>query len=631
VTAPDTPDTPDRPDPDADSRPLTPAVVQRRASRPEASVWVGASAGTGKTKVLTDRVLRLMLAGTAPDKILCLTFTKAAAAEMANRINEDVLAKWVSATDDALTDALEELTGTYPDRETRDAARRLFARVLDAPGGMKIQTIHAFCQSLLRRFPVEADVPPHFALLEERTAAELMAEARDGLLATPPADLRDALDRVTAEVEETRFEALMGTLAAERGRLRALVDTAGGVEAVRAELHAMHDVADVANEAEVLAKACAEDAFDRDALRRAAEALAGGSKEDTKRAATLLPWLQAADVTGRSEIWPRYQSHFLTTDKKTGKTNIKKSLVTKGTAKANPGVQETLEREADRVLAVADRLKAVATAEATAALVAVGHALIARYDAAKAARSLMDYDDLILKTRDLLSRPGIAPWVLFKLDGGLDHVLIDEAQDTNPDQWAVVDALTEEFFAGEGAHEGPRTVFAVGDRKQSIFSFQRADPDAFEAQRAEFAGRVTAGGQTWDTVDLDISFRSTEPVLALVDAVFAQEAAQPGVVGPGEPPVHHASHRRGQPGLVELWPPIGPEDGEDAPETWTAPTAQRTRRDPAHRLAEEIATTIKGWLDGGEWLPSKDKPVSAGTSWCWYARARPSSPCWSPR
>jgi len=586
-------------------RPPDPGVVQRRASHPATSVWVGASAGTGKTKVLTDRVLRLMLAGTAPDKILCLTFTKAAAAEMANRINTTLVA-WATAADEDLERALATLTGDRPDRAARDAARRLFARVLDAPGGMKIQTIHAFCQSLLRRFPVEADLPPHFALLEERTAAELMAEARDGLFADPGA-ARPTLARITAEVEETRFEEVMGALAAERGRLRRLIEAEGGVAAVDRALRVRHGVADVADDAAVLAEACAERAFDRDGLRRAAGALAAGTQTDREKAAAIAGWLARGDAAARAEGWDDYGRAFLTKD---GVPYAKPCNA--GVAKADPDVPDVLAGEAARLVRTEERRRAVATADATAALVTVGHALIARYEALKAGRALMDYDDLILRTVELLSREGVAPWVLFKLDGGLDHVLIDEAQDTNPDQWRVVDALTEEFFAGEGAHDGPRTVFAVGDRKQSIFSFQRADPTAFERQRRGFAERVTSGGQRWDEVALDISFRSTAPVLSLVDAVFARDPARPGVAGPDDPPVAHRPHRRGQAGLVELWPPVGPEDDGPAPEAWTPPVDQRAPRDPARRLAETIAATVRGWLDAGERLAARDRPVTAG-------------------
>lgn len=157
-------------------------ALQRRAADPEASVWVNASAGTGKTKVLTDRVLTLMLHGTPPERLLCLTFTKAAAAEMRNRLAK-VLQAWATCSEQELEDRLFDLLGRRPDHAEFLRARQLLARVIDSPGGMKIQTIHSFCQSLLARFPLEAGIAPNFHLIEEQGAAERLAAARDAVLA----------------------------------------------------------------------------------------------------------------------------------------------------------------------------------------------------------------------------------------------------------------------------------------------------------------------------------------------------------------------------------------------------------------------------------------------------------------
>ncbi len=244
---------------------------------------------------------------------------------------------------------------------------------------------------------------------------------------------------------------------------------------------------------------------------------------------------------------------------------------------------------------------------ASAALVHFGAALIDAYDKAKLARAALDYDDLILATRDLLRRPGIAPWVLFKLDGGLDHILIDEAQDTNPEQWEVIEALAEEFFTGAGAREVERTVFAVGDAKQSIFSFQRADPVAFVRMRDHFERRAKAAAKGWDTVPLTLSFRSTGAILDAVDAVFAQARAHAGVALDGAP-ISHDSHRRGEAGLVELWPPVAAPAAE-TPEPWAVPIAQADAGTPRQTLARIIARTIAGWVSRGETLESKGRPI----------------------
>jgi ATP-dependent helicase/nuclease subunit A len=584
---------------DADAR-------QRRAADPTASVWVAASAGTGKTKVLTDRVLTLLLAGTAPQKILCLTFTKAAAAEMANRIARR-LGQWATAADAALASDLAKLLGGPPEAETLTGARRLFARVLDTPGGMHIETIHAFCQSLLRRFPLEAGLAPHFQVMDERDAGELLEAARDEVLAAArdggDVRLAAALAAVTARIHETAFPELLGELASERGRLKRLIERHGGVEGVVGALRAGLGLEPGDTSATLLAKACDEAGFDAAGCRRAVEALLSGSKTDQERGRLMADWL--ADPSVRAEGFQRYRTTLLTAD-----GTIRKTLCTKAVRDGCPGIEDVLLAEAERLLRVADRLRSAHVADATGQLLTLGAALLAAYQRGKTQRAVMDYDDLILAARDLLVRPGVAPWVLYKLDGGIDHVLIDEAQDTNPDQWAVVAALTEEFFSGRGAREVVRTVFAVGDAKQSIYSFQRADPRAFEEMRRRFAEHVPAIGQRWAEVALQMSFRSTAAVLEAVDAVFAGDGPGcDGVAGEAED-IRHIAWRRGHAGRVELWPPVEPRAVDEAP-PWKPPIERIRGDSPSARLARLVARRIAAMV-GRETLESRGRPVRAG-------------------
>ncbi len=580
-----------------------PGKRQQQAADVAASVWVAASAGTGKTKVLTDRVLALMLAGSEPTRILCLTFTKAAAAEMANRLNER-LSGWTTLGDGALAEELRALTGAMPDEAALTRARRLFARVLDAPGGMRIETIHAFCQSLLRRFPIEAGVAPHFEVMDERSAAEALAEARETVLAAARADtegLGAALAEVTRHVTEQGFDALMSALALERARLvRALEE---GGDAFAAALASALGVPTSASEHGIIAAACAAPGIDEAALRAAAALMLQSGKRDQEAGRRIDDWL--ASPTLRAEIFDDYLLAFFTQE-----GGRRAELMTKKLAAKAPALAEALAIEAERLTAVKAARGAAALAAATAALAKLGGAVLAAYERHKEARALLDYDDLVLKSRDLLLRPGVAPWVLFKLDGGLDHILIDEAQDTNPDQWQVVQTLADEFFAGEGARIERRTVFAVGDAKQSIYSFQRADPAAFLRMREHFAARVAAAEQPWRVVDLDISFRSTDAVLTAVDAVFAHAEAQAGVALDGER-IHHTPFRAGHAGLVELWPPVEPDAAAEA-QPWELPLEQRRLRAPETRLAQAIAGTVRRWLERGERLPARDRLVRPG-------------------
>ncbi|MGE4219405.1 MAG: double-strand break repair helicase AddA [Alphaproteobacteria bacterium] len=585
-----------QPDPDS---------LQRRAADPGASVWVGASAGSGKTKVLTDRVLTLMLEGTPPQRILCLTFTKAAAAEMANRINKR-LAEWATDDDAALADALVRLTGRRPEPERMARARRLFAQVLDAPGGMNIQTIHGFCESLLARFPLEAGIPPHFEVLDERSAAELMQVARDTVLAAAETDatLAAALASITRHAQEDGFASLMVRLSAERGRLARAVERHGGVEgAVSAVLRRLGVEPDETEDTPILA-ACDDLAFDALGLRRIAMALLDGKgKTDPVRGEKMARWL-AGSPADRRAGFEDYAGVFLTQ-----KLEIRSTLLPKAIREDDPGLADVMAVEAARLEAAYARCRIIVTAAASTGLLRLGAALLGIYEAAKRARALLDYDDLIYAAKRLLEAPGVAPWVLFKLDGGLDHILIDEAQDTNPEQWDIVRALAEEFFTGEGARDTTRTVFAVGDRKQSIFSFQRADPEAFQRMQAHFESRVGAAGQEWRNVELDISFRSADAVLRAVDATFAAGPARDGVIDAGAA-LRHIAFRQGQAGRVELWPLVGPRMNAD-PEPWAPPLERVPGDSPANRLAAVIAARIKAWI-GHEMLPARGRPIRAG-------------------
>ena len=580
---------------------------QQRASDPAASVWVEASAGTGKTRILTDRVLRLLLDGSEPTRILCLTFTNAAAAEMANRVNER-LSNWTVLDGAKLTKDIGGLIGGKPSDAVITRARGLFASVLDAPGGLRIQTIHAFCQSLLARFPIEAAVSPHFSVMEERSAVELFNAAQEKVFATLARDDQKetiaALAAVSERVRENTFAEIMAELSLERGRLQSAFDAAGGliglIEVVRALLHL--DVDDTGTA--LLSAACDEAGFDAAGLRDAAAGLQFGGEKDAPRGAIIAEWLARPDERPvRFDIYLR--AYF--TGK--GRGDRFATLIHSKASQVAPDAERVLSAEAARLSAIREKIRAVRLFDATAALIRLGAALIDEYDVAKRRGAKLDYDDLIFKAKALLQRGGAASWVLFKLDGGLDHILIDEAQDTNPDQWAVIAALAEEFFAGDGAREKARTIFAVGDPKQSIYSFQRADPKAFARWQDFFEGRVRASKQTWYPVPLARSYRSAPVILDCVDRVFAQPGAAEGLRF-GSASIRHVASRRGQAGLVELWTVEAPIERDD--ETWSPPVERVAYHSPRVELAHKIARQITWWLERGERLQSRDRPITAG-------------------
>jgi len=583
---------------------------QQKAAHPDNSVWVSASAGTGKTTVLTDRVLNLMLQGTPPTRLLCLTFTKAAAAEMMGRVVKR-LSRWATQSDDDLDRDLHDLTGRRPEAHERVRARQLFAAVLDAPGGLKIQTIHAFCQSLLARFPLESGIAPHFTVIDDVTAEELRREAREAVLARTretdlgglvAPELAEALRVATDHVQEQEFAELLAGLISERGRVRRMIVLHGGVERLITAIAARLGVTpDRQLEAVRTALIALEPAHEAD-LRRAAQSLAKGSPTDQQHGAAIARFLDERGT--RHDAYPDYRSVFFTKD-----GEVRKSLASKGCAAAAPEVPEILAAEAERLSGLEEKIRSATILEATAALLRLGDTLLDAYETVKRRRVALDYDDLILKTRDLLRSDGGCSWVLYKLDGGLDHILIDEAQDTNPEQWEVIEALAEEFFAGEGVTTRPRTIFAVGDAKQSIFSFQRADPTAFEAMRAHFERRVNQADQEWLEVELDISFRSSAAVLQAVDAVFARPAARDGVVTAAA--LKHAPSRIGHAGLVELWP-LAPLPASTPLGAWQPPLARESTQAPLVRAARLVAAHIHALCRSGELLESRGRPITEG-------------------
>ncbi|HKK31578.1 MAG TPA: UvrD-helicase domain-containing protein, partial [Alphaproteobacteria bacterium] len=448
-----------------------PNLSQRIAANPAVSAWVDASAGSGKTKVLTDRVLALLLQSARPHAILCLTFTKAAAGEMANRI-AGRLSSWARMDEPALAEDLASLGGRTPDGETLDRARRLFARVQEAPGGVRIDTMHAFCQGVLQRFPVEAKVPPHFAVLDERDQRTLLAQARDGLVLEiarhPDTPLAQAWERVLARLSESTFAKLMGELVKNRPLL---------LKAQASDIaHALEVPAEATTET-LVRSACEDAAFDGPGLRSLIQPMLEGSATVQKIAGSLSTWLE--NTAGHRDFKALCAALL-------NKDGTPTKLERFNPFKSNFALHELIQTEQARLVDVWDELSRAEALADTEALLTVAKQLLTRYEQAKRIRSQLDYDDLIEGAARLLVDPGAA-WVHYKLDEGIDHVLVDEAQDTSPPQWQVIAGLIEEFFAGESVNERHRTFFAVGDPKQSIYSFQGADPHEFRKRRQEFS------------------------------------------------------------------------------------------------------------------------------------------------
>ena len=569
------------------------ARQQSLASDPMVSAFVSASAGSGKTKLLIDRLLRLMLPGpdrlaTPPGRILCLTFTKAGAAEMAIRLRR-TLGAWVNHADAELDVELHKLE-LEPGPGLRDAARALFARVLDSGagmggGGIRIGTIHAFCESLLRRFPLEARISPHFRMLEETDGAAALETAREGPLGR--AEHAGAVALLAARLQARAHGALTK-------RLQGLADRLSHAHSLPADAlrDTLRDALQLAaDDFDTLGREAAE-GMDRAALRTAFAAMAerGTAKMgDTAQAGLALLDRHDADA------WAKW---FLTGDGKPRQVPASNTKL----AKERPDIGETFRREAERLVAIEGRRRAVLVVEATAALLTLSGPALAAYAEGKQREAMLDFDDLIGATERLLADPGTA-WVLFKLDGGLDHLLLDEVQDTSASQWKIAGALTEEFFVGASSNPNPRTVFAVGDAKQSIYAFQGADPAGFHHWREVFRERVTQAGGTFREPELNVSFRSAPAILRCVDAVFAAGAARDGVVAEAAT-LHHRSAHPELRGRVELWPLACPDAAAPAAATspWDIVTSTGGRTGD-ERLAAALAGHLAELVARGDVAP----------------------------
>src|SRR5262245_21742556 len=572
---------------------------QSLASDPTASAWVSANAGTGKTHVLTNRVLRLLLAGTPAERILALTYTKAAAAEMAKRVFHR-LAEWTTAADAELDAKLSPLLDRGPTGEDRRLARQLLARTIETPGGLKVETIHAFCERLLKRFPLEAGVAPNFTILDDQQRQGLITQAVDEMLAAATADkagpLWLALRGAIAYAVDGNFERLLAEAFGFGDGAEAALDAAG-LAAREVHLRARLGVRPEATQDELTQALAA--VLSEAEMRDLVAALRLGGKTDQDRAEDLERALGATSTGGRVAA---LETCFLTQ----GKTPRARLATREG---ARPDLAAQLSAAQARFVALHCEQMALTVAEATLALGRLSSDTLGRYRAAKARLAVLDFDDLIAKAADLLRSSAAVEWVLFKLDGGLDHILVDEAQDTSPVQWQVVRALAAEFFAGAGAREQARTLFAVGDEKQSIYGFQGAAPTMFAQAGAAFAAAARGADRSWRQIPLTLSFRTVEPLLGAVDQIFAAPTRTPGVSAPDKP-VAHVAHRFGHAGVLEIWP-LEKAAPAEATSAW-APLAEASATHPVTRLAARIADSIKGWLASGERLASEDRPVRAG-------------------
>jgi len=583
-------------------------IEQALAADPAAHASLSASAGTGKTQVLTARVLRLMLHGASPESILCLTFTKAAAAEMANRVGER-LAAWVRLPDKKLRKELFALREPN-DPVTMRRARQLFAKVLDCPGGLRIQTIHSFAQALLAAFPAEAGIAPGLEPIEGRAEQELARTTLATLLSDSEAK---GQQRLVSDVQQLSLR--LGEVDAVRYLMRCghsaeAIAGLGAADEIEPKLREMMGLPEGSVE-EFLSDLCSDERFDCELLRAIARVnRQWGASTGEGHADVIDEWLELPGAERAASLNRLAKVVF--------KTDGERRKATAGQLKIEPEYDRHADAMAEAVAELVRIQNGARLAAEMAAGLRAGQAFAAAYSRAKRAAGVADFTDLIDWTRDLLAKPGMGEWVRYKLDRRTDHILVDESQDTNAAQWEIVQALAEEFFAGAGAgavENRHRTIFMVGDFKQAIFRFQGTDPEEFKRARGWVRERsdTLRAAQDEETdialpeyreLSIDASFRSSQAVLDAVDATI-EEIGYPNMGLPEQPNRHRAFFAR--PGSVELWKPFNAEieDDEDAGEEgWLG--------EDARIYAGELAKQVRQWIDEGSILPSTGQRIAPG-------------------
>jgi ATP-dependent helicase/nuclease subunit A len=572
---------------------------QREAVNPLESVWLSASAGTGKTQVLSARVLRLLLQERVnPDEILCLTFTKAGAAEMAVRINQ-VLARWVRLPETVLAKELGFI-GAKGDPKTIAKARTLFASVLDCPGGgLRIDTIHAFAQWLLANFPSEAGIAPGSRAMEDRERDLLSREVLGELLAD--AEARGDTELLGAAAEFSRRKGpdeVRSWVMRCAGEMGLWTDKGSLTPPFRPRIFQLIGAPSDADQDWVDA-ALSPAEFPDDTLAAMLPTFqAWKTKGGEKASLAISTWLSAAP-SDRPSLLDELAKSFLKVD---GEPQALKKP-----REMDPNLTGYVEEVAAAIAEARERAVMLDLGQFLSAALTLGRAFALRFDDAKTREGLLDFDDLIRLAARLLKSSTSSDWIRFKLDREFDHILVDEAQDTNQPQWDIFDALIDDFFSGEGASTGKlRTVFTVGDYKQAIFGFQGTSPENFEAAKqrvkaamgtlVENAAKARRNSQLKELRELDLgqSFRTSASVLSFVDGVIDGLGYE--ALGLKQPSEKHSGEDRA--GLVTLWNPVRDEtdssdeaerEGSDA-ENWLA----RHDRKMADKIAEQVWRWTKG-------------------------------------
>ncbi len=479
--------------------------TQNMASNPSENIWVQANAGTGKTTVLVRRLLRILFRNgefnndIAPG-ILCLTYTNAAAGEMRNRILEQ-LRQWATADDAELTELLDGISENQPaTKKDLMYARRVFYMYIDNPDVLKIKTIHSFCEEILHRFPLEAGISPSWSLISGASQTVLLQDAFDTMIRKSFHKMSDtqntlnAFNRIVDIKSEYFLDELRDLLLS---RYRSFFQVKDIYKYREYFIETTQKILNINNEQKA--------DFKPDYLQKIvdfAEDIQKDSKKPTQYIQNIIDLTK--QYIDNTINFDKYKSAYLTKDNTIIKNVLKNDFFVE---------------EATRVHNTQQNLLNTTIFKDTVALFDLALDFANTYRQIKQERNLLDFEDLILYTQNLFEKPDVMGWVLSQLDISLSHILVDEAQDTSPQQWNILRMLAGDFFT-DGNTKNNRSLFVVGDTKQSIYGFQNADPQAFASSRDAIAEQIKNNYRTIHEVALDQSFRSVKQILDTVDFFF---------------------------------------------------------------------------------------------------------------
>lgn len=559
------------------------------------SRWIQAHAGSGKTYQIVQHIVRLLIEGEQPGSILCVTYTNAAAGEMRDRLERRLRELWRMG-DVELRAALLDMLEQEPDEQHLMRARRLMLDLLDSVSGVQFFTLHGFCQHLLSQFPLEADIPASFALLDDMGAKALLNKACQLLLDDAIGDdaLRGAFACMQGVARDGAVEKLLvEAMKFRRHWLRLFAAYPDAIE-LDAYIHRYFDTLPLDS---VTSK---RDNHYNDAwFARAHEAIKGLLQGSASNQTTARKLLQAMQSAGE-ERWQALLSVFCTNE-----GEPRSRLYTAEYAKHFPEQAEWLTNEQCHILDILELRANSEAASLSLSLTVLVKRLLLHYESSKAEQRFLDFDDLLFKVRALLKDDGLRPWVLHKLDHRLKHILLDEAQDTSPEQWEIFDILREELWS---SFDGDlRSLLVVGDVKQSIYSFQGAVPKCFIDQQDVTAHHFSHIGARFEPLALTRSRRTAPLILQLVDTLLAMPHMQKACVS-SRAITSHATVHTGQPSRITCLPAIK-QVAKKSPSPFE-PCNEYVQLDTSKvQWANALATTIGKWLDDGRMLASRGRPI----------------------